>query len=238
LLGKIESGGTQELRRILVVCLLLAVLALAWFSRREIAARRHASELPAPTVTKLPVTFAQRTFDPANPPSDMPPMNPGETARCDSDFNSDAVLGGKTRRIDDTHGVLTITQITMTLQLGITIWVPADVTPHVIEHEEGHRQISEYYYHSAEKVAEGIAENYMGKPIGIAGADLDAESHKALQQAAADMTAEYNRELNSEPAQLLYDTITDHSRNEVVATEAVSHALKNVAVEATQPANP
>src|SRR6267378_4183647 len=48
---------------------------------------------------------------------------------------------------------LTITQITVTLQLNINIWVPTGVTQHVIEHEEGHRQVSEYYYQTADKLA-------------------------------------------------------------------------------------
>jgi hypothetical protein len=219
------------LRRILVICLCLALLALAGFSWREESSRRAARDLPPPSVTKLPVTFVERTFDPASPPPDMPPMNPGENARCDSDFGSKAAVGGQIRRVDATHGVLTITQVTVTLQLGITIWVPVGVTPHVVEHEEGHRQISEAYYESADKIAARIADGYMGWPIEISGADLEAESHKALEQAASEITAEYNRELNTEPAQLLYDSITDHSRNEVVSTEAVSHALKNVSVE-------
>jgi hypothetical protein len=54
---------------------------------------------------------------------------------------------------------------------------------------------------------------------------------------AVEITEEYNRELNTEPTQLLYDTITDHSRNGVVAQEAVDHALKNVSMESAQPAN-
>jgi hypothetical protein len=226
------------LRRVLVICLLLAVLALAGFSWREESSRRKAAEMPAPTVTKLPVNFAQRTFDPANPPSDMPPMNPGENARCDTDFGSNANVAGQTRRIDDTHAVVTITQISVSLQLGIIIWVPMGVTPHVIEHEEGHLQISEAYYQTADKIAGRIAATYMGKQLDVAGEDLNAASQAALHQAAAEITAEYNRELNAEPAQLLYDTITDHSRNEVVATDAVAHALKNVAIESPQPASP
>ena len=55
---------------------------------------------------------------------------------------------------------------------------------------------------------------------------------------AAEITDEYNRELNPEPTQLLYDSITDHSRNEVVAQDAVAHAIKNVSIESTQPASP
>ena len=107
-----------------------------------------------------------------------------------------------------------------------------DASQHVIEHEDGHRQISEYYYQTAGKTAERIAASYIGKQVIISGADLHAESSKALQQMGAEITDEYIKELNPEPAQLLYDSITDHSRNEVVAKEAVDHAIKNVAIEA------
>jgi hypothetical protein len=126
----------------------------------------------------------------------------------------------------------------MTLQLNIAIWVPTDVTQHVVEHEEGHRQISEYYYQTADKLAGRIAARYMGKQVEITGTDLDTESSKLLHQMATDITDEYNKELNPEPTQLLYDTITDHSRNEVVAKNAVAHALKNVTIESTQRASP
>jgi hypothetical protein len=108
----------------------------------------------------------------------------------------------------------------------------------VIEHEEGHRQISEYYYQTADKLAGQIASTYMGKQIEVSGADLNAESTKALQQAASDITEEYNRELNTEPTQLLYDSITDHSRNEVAVQDAVDHALKNVTVEGNPTGSP
>lgn len=133
--------------------------------------------------------------------------------------------------------MLTITQINVILQLNVTIWVPTDASKHVINHEEGHRQISEYYYQTADKTAAQIAATYLGRQIEVSGADLNAESTKALQQAAAEITAEYNRELNTEPTQLLYDSITDHSRNEVAADEAVAHALKNAPIESIQPAS-
>ena len=124
----------------------------------------------------------------------------------------------------------------MTLQLDINIWVPTGVTRHVIEHEEGHRQISEYYYQTADKLAERIAANYLGKQFEITGTDLGAESNKILQQMATDITDEYSRELDPGPTQLLYDAITDHSRNEVVVKDAVAQALKNTTIESTQPA--
>ena len=165
-------------------------------------------------------------------------MTPGENAECDSDFGSNANVAGQTRRTDATHATLTVTQIKVTLQLNITIWVPTDVTPHVIEHEEGHRQISEYYYQTADKLAARIASDYMGKQVEITGTDLNAASMEALKQMGSEITEEYDRELNPEPTQLLYDSITDHSRNEVAVQDAVDHALKNVSMESPQPASP
>jgi hypothetical protein len=123
----------------------------------------------------------------------------------------------------------------VTLQLNINIWVPTGVTQLVTEHEEGHRQISEYYYQTADKLAERIATKYMGKRVEINGTDLSTESSKMLQQMATDITGEYNKELNPGPTQLLYDDITDHGRNNAVVKDAVAHAIKNVTIEWIQP---
>jgi hypothetical protein len=128
-----------------------------------------------------------------------------------------------------------ITQVIVTLQLHINIWLPAGATQIVAEHEDGHREISEYYYQTADKLVEQIAATYIGRRLEVTGPDLDAESAKMLQQVASDITNEYNRQLNSNPTQLLYDNITDHSPNGVFAKDAVDHALKNAAIEATQP---
>jgi hypothetical protein len=221
-----------------VLCLLLAVLIFGWLNWRERTSQQQLRAMPDPAVIKQPANVASRTFDPANPPPEMPPLNSGENAECVADFGSNANVAGQTRRTDATHGTLTITQINVTLQLNITIWVPAGVTQRVIDHEDGHRQISEYYYQTADKLAGRIAAPYMGKQVEISGADLNVESMKALKQMGAEITEEYDRELNPEPTQLLYDSITDHSRNEVAVQDAVDHALKNVSMESPQPASP
>jgi hypothetical protein len=223
-------------RGFIVLCVLAGVLIFGWLAWRELSSRRQLKEASVPTINKQPVAFANRTFDPATPPADMPPLAPGETAECDSEFLSNASVRGESRRTDATHATVTITQIRMTLQLNINVWVPTGVTQHVIEHEEGHRQVSEYYYQTADKVAERIAATYMGKQVEITGADLEAETTKMLQQMASDLTDEYRKELNPGPTQLLYDAITDHGRNEVVVKDAVAHALKNVTIESVQPA--
>lgn len=165
----------------------------------------------------------------------MPRLGPGEEAVCDSNFLSNASVAGEVERTDATHAIVTITHVKVTLQLSVTIWVPVNASQHVTDHEEGHRQISEYYYQTADKVAEQVAAAYIGKRDLITGSDLNAELTKFLQQTGAEITDEYDKELNPEPAQLRYDTITDHSRNEVVSTDAVAQALKDAANTSPSP---
>jgi hypothetical protein len=193
-------------------------------------------EAPVLTISKQPVAFASHTFDPAAPPAEMPPLAPGESAECDSNFLSNTSVRGETRKADATHATVTITHVQVMLQLNINIWVPTGATQVLIEHEEGHRQISEYSYQTADKLAGRIAAIYIGKQVEITGTDLDAESSKILQQLATEITDEYSKELDPGPPQRLYDVITDHGKNGVVAQGAVDHALKNIAVESTQPA--
>lgn len=214
------------MHRPIVVCVLLAGLlvgALAW---RHYATSGQQPESAKPTIDKLPVVFAQRTFDPANPPAEMPPLGEGEEAECDSDFISDANVSGRMQKIDSSNATVIVAQVRVTLQLRVTIWIPNGATPHVIEHEEGHRQISEHYYRSADKVAAEIASRYIGQRIAVSGADINAEFRKALLQLSKNITAEYNDQLNPGPAQQRYDDLTDHSRNDRDAKDAAAAAIK------------
>jgi hypothetical protein len=161
----------------------------------------------------------------------MPPLTEGDYAACVSDFISNATVAGQTRHTDTTHATITVTHIKIDLQLNLTIWVPIGVTARVTEHEEGHRQIAEYYYQSAGEIAERIARTYVGRQVDISATDLQAESNRFLRETAAEITADYSRELNPGRTQLLYDSITDHSRNEVVVKDAVAHAIKNAPIE-------
>jgi hypothetical protein len=226
------------LRQSILLFVLLATLLFGALRWRDQSWRRQAKEATGLAINKQPANFGNRSFDPASPPPDLPPLHGGETAECDSNFLSNASVGGETRQRDATHAIVTVTQIKVTLQLNVTIWVPTGATQHVIDHEDGHRQISEFYYQTADKLAERIAATYMGKQVDITGADLDAESSKLLQQMAMEITDEYNKELDPEPTQLLYDNITDHGRNGVLAKDAVAHALKNVTIESAWPERP
>jgi hypothetical protein len=186
-------------------------------------------------VTKEPVNFAMRTFDPAAPPPEMPPLSPEELAVCDSKFTSSASLRGESHAVDGTHAMLSITGVTVTLQATITIWTPAGVSAHAIEHEQGHRQISEYYYKTADKLAREIAETYVGRQVPVSGGDLNGEAGATLRRLAGEFNAEYGKRLNPDTAQQLYDTITDHSRNQTPTGDAVAVALKDAEVTAPHP---
>lgn len=152
---------------------------------------------------------------------------------CDSNFISNVKVGGEGRQTDATHEMVTVTKVSVTLQLKIIIWVPANESQHVLEHEDGHRAISEFFYQDADKLAQRIAATYIGKKDLINGADLNAEFNKLLQQMGAEITDEYDKELSPEATQLRYDAITDHSRNSVVAKDAVAEVLKDAAIAAS-----
>jgi hypothetical protein len=215
------------LRRIIVLCVLLGVLVAGGLWLRSLPSLRKPRASSGPTIEKQPVNFTNRTFDPDSPPAEMPPLAPGEQAECDSNFMASANVGGEAQKTDATHALVTITQVKVALQLNVTIWVPANATQHLIEHEEGHREISEHYYQTADKLAAQIAAAYLGRQVLITGTDLHAELSTLLQQMGKDITDEYSKELNPETAQLRYDDITDHSRNEVVSKDAVAQALRD-----------
>jgi hypothetical protein len=207
--------------------LLAAVIFGFWLVWRSSSSHGQSGAGEAPTITKQPVNFASRTFDPENPPSDMPQLAPGELAVCDSNFLSNANVGGEAHETDSTHAIVTVTSVNVNLQLNVTIWVPANSLQHVMEHEQGHREISEHFYQDADKLAAKIADKYMGRKFSISGTDLQSELSKELQKMGDEITAEYSRELNPNPTQLRYDAITDHSRNDVSAKDAVARALSD-----------
>lgn len=221
---------------LILLCALAGVIALGWVAWRRATALRRDDGAAAVTIDKQAENFAQRTFDAANPPADMPAMNPGEEAVTDSNFVSGVNVSGRTHPGDGTHETVTITQIHVTLQLELTIWVPSDVTQHVLGHEQGHREISEYYYRDADKVARRIATGYIGREEVVSGADLAAASGEWLQQMGKEISDEYNRELNPDPAQQRYDLITNYSRNGVVAADAVKQVLNDLAGASSAPA--
>ena len=204
------------------------VLFIAALTLWHLSSRKPDPATAKPQIVKRAATVTMHTFDPAAPPADMPPLSGLETAVTDTNFISDASVMGQSERIDATYANVTVTGVKVMLQLKIDIWVPVGATQHVVEHEQGHRQISEYYYRTADRIAQQIAAGYLGKKFPVSGADLDGEVRKLLRKLGAEITAQYNEKLNPNPAQQRYDDITDHSRYEIEASDAVTRVLRDV----------
>lgn len=191
------------------------------------------ADQPQVEIVKMPAQVGTRYFDPKRPPRERPPLTGPEEAVCAGDFLSDASVGAQAMQMDATHAKATINRIKVTLQLNITTWLPNNPQKWTVEHEEGHRQISEYYYQNAEVVARRVAEPYIGKTVDISGRDLRRALSAEVGKIAEEITNEYNRRMPVETTQARYDDITGHSRKEIPVSDAVAQALKE-----TFPAQP
>src|ERR1700739_812435 len=116
---RIRTGGCIVCaRRLIIVCVLLGGLLSGWLFWRGRSPLGASGKTPRATVTKQPVNFASRTFDPSSPSPEMPSLGTGEEAECDSNFLSNANVGGRVQKTDATHAFITITQIDVSLQLN------------------------------------------------------------------------------------------------------------------------
>jgi hypothetical protein len=194
------------------------------------------SEQPQVEIVKMPAQIGTRYFDPKRPPRDRPPLTGPKEAVYAGDFLSDAAVGGQVMQTDATHAKARINRIKVTLQLNITTWLPNNPQQWIVEHEEGHRQILEYYYRNAEVIARRIAEPYLGKTIDLSGADLRNALSTAIDKIKEEITNEYKRQMPVETTQDRYDTITEHSRNNIPVPDAVAQALKDTYPEPAMPA--
>lgn len=184
------------------------------------------ADQPQVEIVKMPAQIGTRYFDPKRPPRDLPPLQPPEEAVCAGDFLSDASVGAQAIQTDATHAKATINRIKVTIQLNMTIWLPNNPQKWTVEHEEGHRQISEYYYRHADVVARRVAEPYLGRTVEISGRDLRRALSDAIGKIAGEITGEYNRQMPVEATQERFDAITEHSRKEIAVADAVAQALK------------
>ena len=176
-------------------------------------------------ITKMPVTVKYRTFDPHRPPPEMPRLKPPESALCVAEFLASASVSGQAVQTDATRAKLTINRVDVTLQLNITIWLPPNPPQMVVKHEEGHRQIAEYFYEKADAIVKRVAQPYIGKLIDISGPDVRKMLTLALNRIGEDITEAYKNQMPVEQAEVRYDTITDHSRNNIPVPEAVAQAI-------------
>jgi len=178
------------------------------------------------TVDVRSPNIVRRTFDPANPPSDMPPLQPPEVGQCVYEFACEmetrvvqpAAIGGSR------HARITAT--TLTTRLNVTLWIPVAGPDGVLEHEEGHRIIAEHYYRRAREIARRLGQEVLATPLAVSGS-----GRPALKAALNDLQQRTIQSYLAETldrctvAQTRFDEITRHSRAPVPVDDAVARAI-------------
>jgi hypothetical protein len=170
-----------------------------------------------------PPHVTRRTFDPKNPPKEMPTLTPPEVGTCVYSFgcSTEIVMRGERGRTARVTGVQVATR------LGITLWTPQAGPPKILAHEEGHRAIAEMYYQLAEPVARRLAGQVLGKPVSWSTGRDEKAAETELKKIQDELIAEYLRETarRCDVAQAHFDTITQHSMDPIPESEAVASAI-------------
>jgi len=185
-------------------------------------------------ITMLPVDVKYRTFDPRRPPPEMPQLKPSESALCAAEFLSSASVSGQAVQAGGASARLTVGRVEMTLQLHITIWLPPNPPSKLVEHEEGHRQIAQYFYESGDAIAKRVARPYIGKVIQLNGRDVREALTLALNKTGEEIMKAYKNQIPVERAEMRFDAITDHGRKAIPVPNAVAQAIRET-VSASSP---
>ena len=206
--------------------LLLLFLAARLVAAEGVKVNRAASEVE------------HKRFDRKNPPTDMPALEPGEAAVTRSVFGiaSEAEIQSvsEENRAGKTVAKIKFTEIIINLSLKNTIWLPKDAAKTIVDHEEGHRQVTEYFYKDAEKIAREIAQKYIARTYEAEGSDVSAAGTAAMNKAINEMTQTYMEQTQSLSvrANQIFDELTNHSRNQNISVErAVKQSIERAKKE-------
>lgn len=188
------------------------------------------------TVEKKPVVIEHRTFDPAHPPTDMPPLKGNEAALTESKFDCKVGLNyrviGHKRTAGGCESTLKVQGVRAILELQVIIWLPQDASAKLTAHEEGHRRIAERIYANADRIARELASPIDGKQVTGDGADCDAADKVASDSAADAFCKDYLNRSVTLAGKLgdAYDDLTAHgTRAEPNEDEAIREAFAKVA---------
>jgi hypothetical protein len=170
--------------------------------------------------------IVRRTFDRAHPPPEMPPLTPPEIGLCVYEFACEM----ETRVVQPAgfRPVRTarVTATAFTTRLKVTLWTPTDDPAGVLEHEEGHRVIAEFYYRRAREIATRLGREVLATPLAVSGrgrpaieAALKEVQHRVIQSYLAETLDRCT------VAQQRFDEITQHSRARVAVDAAIAQAI-------------
>jgi hypothetical protein len=224
---------TCFVRCLLAPAVLIAVLTLGAATARG-----------AVTVQKKPAVVEYKTFDPNDKPAEMPPLNPGELAVTSSQFDCAAevqILPRRSKTRGGRHAMsYTVNGVKMMIELKVVVWNPANATEKLKAHEEGHREISETIYKTAEAQAKAVAQKLDGRRI-VGEGDTPAAAQKAADeamQAANKQVCEDYMELTSRAGlriQAAYDDLTGHGTRPIAEKDAIQQAFAREAEKGKAP---
>jgi hypothetical protein len=191
-------------------------------------------------VEKSPPVVTRRTFDPRNPPKDMPPLGGDADAvthfkfGCSTSASYAVTSKRRDRRTGDNTATARINDLTVKLDLEITIWLPKGARPKLVEHEEGHRVIAERIYATAEEPARREAQKWVGRSVTGRGKTAAEAADEAVREANHQFCQAYLDATSGWSGQVgdLYDDITDHGRrNPPPVDEAITTAFERGAAD-------
>jgi hypothetical protein len=184
-----------------------------------------------------PPQVEHKSFDPRNPPAQMPHLDPGEAAVTETIFDcavksytqgaKHVSNGGKCESIAN------VDKIELTLKLHVIVWLPTGAPQKLIAHEEGHRRIAEQIYKDrADNAAKAAAAKVDDKEFSASGGNFD-QADKALE---SKLTEAQNHLCDAYLAQTggvagrvgdLYDQITNHGiKRQPAEDQAIDQAFE------------
>ena len=190
------------------------------------AAVCRAEEHPV-TIKKNPPKITRQAFDPKRPPAKMPKLTPPESGVCHFEFTVDAGLVTLIDETSPTTVEVEVDSVDMILDLEIAIWAMTAAPKKLLSHEEGHRQLCEHYYKDAEKIAERLGRQMIGRKATGKGANKKAATDDATHKLLKDLNLAYMSEtrVRCSAAQKRYDQITRHSLNPIPEADAIAQTI-------------
>jgi hypothetical protein len=189
----------------------------------------------AVTIDRKPAVVEHRTFDPAHPPADMPPLKGAEAAVTESKFDCQVAMKyqvlGHQWGADGCVTTLLVQDIHATVQLNVIIWLPNSAGAKLTAHEEGHRRIAEQIYGDAERIARTVGQGLDGKKLVATASDCATADKKATDSSAQQFCEGYLKQTFDVTRQVgdAYDELTAHgTRAEPAEDEAIRQAFQKI----------
>lgn len=205
----------------------------SWISRQT---NRHPAQVELPPVVSIEVadpTVEYKYYNniQSGKPADIQEGMLADTYSdftCEPDFDVVPVHG--------TNGepfAFRIEAVKLSVGLPTTITLPLGASQQIKEHEEGHRQIDEYFYTFARKAAErAIQVTLTNQFLKSDATDLDSAEADFVRKAKMTVQSVYWQYTRwpSRPANEYYDELTDHARNQADSAESAQKAIERYTV--------